>query len=353
VDNESQVLCDVRKGVGWITLNRPRAINSLTVDMVKQIDHQLEQWRNDPGVSLICIQGAGEKGFCAGGDMRFFYDHREDNVESLARSFFTLEYHMDEMIHRYPKPIIAYMDGIVMGGGVGISIGASERIVTERTKLAMPEMNIGFFPDVGASYFLNQMPGSIGRYLALTCEMLKAPDLLYVGAADRYIERGRWEEVFRAIESRNWTLNDHPSQTAEALSKLLDEFTVKTLPDAPLISLKEKIDAHFSFDTMEEIYYSLQQAATSGDEWAAHTIGTLRTKSPTSLKVALKQLIYGKHKTLEECFQMELGISLHFMHNHDFYEGVRAVLVDKDRNPQWKPSSLEEVTDEQVESFFG
>jgi enoyl-CoA hydratase/carnithine racemase len=345
---ETNILCYIDRGVGWLKLNRPQALNALSIEMVESLYATLDTWRADPKVSLICISGEGTKGLCAGGDMRFFYDQRNNNVEEYAQRFFTTEYRMDLMIHQYPKPILVYMDGIVMGGGVGLSVGASERIVTEKTKWAMPEMNIGFFPDVGASYFLNQMPGHIGRYLALTGETIQPADVMYIGAANRYMESTLWEEFINEIQKKNWNLHNARKQICE----LLDSFCSQRVEESPLSVLQSKIDKHFAYETVEEIVTSLGIAADLGDDWAFKTKSIIQSKSPTSLKVTLSQLQKGKNQSLTSCFNMELALSMNFMQNHDFYEGVRSVLVDKDRNPHWRPNSLAEVRKADVESYF-
>lgn len=345
---EQLVQSYVENGVGWIILNRPRALNALSFEMVDQIGKQLEQWKTDQGVSLIGIEGAGEKGLCAGGDIRALYDQRNSNLEEAAFSFFSTEYRMNIAVHQYPKPILAYMNGIVMGGGVGISAGAKYRIVTEKTKWAMPEMNIGFFPDVGASYFMNSMPGYLGRYLALSSLTVGPADVLYLGAADYYMDSQRWGDFRQAVREQNWELDTADKR----LGQLLDQYTVSTIPDAKLEAKREKIDRHFSRESMEEIMQSLDSAAVEGDEWAAQTADLLREKSPTSLKVTLEQMKRGSGKPLSDCFAMELALSMNLVKSHDFAEGVRAVLVDKDRNPKWSPASLEEVREEDVSACF-
>lgn len=345
---ESNVLCYVERGVGWLTLNRPKALNALNAEMVERMYDTLDAWRTDPRVAFVCISGAGTKGLCAGGDMRFFYDHRNSNVEEHARRFFTTEYRMDLMIHDYPKPIMVYMDGIVMGGGVGLSAGASERIVTEKTKWAMPEMNIGFFPDVGASYFLNQMPGHLGRYLALTGETIQAADVLYIGAADRYMESNRWGELIKEIQEREWNVDT----AREQLSRLLDSVCSNPTGDSLLSLLNEKIDLHFNYETVEDMIESLHEAARAGDDWTTKTRDIMLSKPPSSLKVTLRQLQKGKNQSLPLCFDMELALSMNFMQCNNFYEGVRAVLVDKDRNPKWNPSELADLTEQEVDRFF-
>jgi enoyl-CoA hydratase len=345
---ETNVIFYVDRGVGWLKLNRPQTLNALSTEMVEYLYDILDAWRADPKVSLICISGEGTKGLCAGGDMRFFYDHRENDIEEYARRFFTTEYRMDLMIYQYPKPILVYMDGIVMGGGVGLSFGASERIVTEKTKWAMPEMSIGFFPDVGASYFLNKMPGYIGRYLALTGETIRSADAIFIGAANRYMESFLWEEFICEIQKKNWNLGN----AREQISKLLNSFCGHPIEKSCLSLLQPKIDKHFAYETVEEIVTSLGKATDLGDDWAYKTKSTIESKSPTSLKVTLSQLQKGKTLSLTSCFNMELALSMNLIQNHDFYEGVRSVLVEKDRKPHWRPKSLAEVRKEDVENYF-
>lgn len=348
MDTQKSVITEVQNGIGWIKLNRPRALNSLNVDMVDTMNELLKQWKSDDSVSFICIYGEGEKGFCAGGDMRTLYDLKEKGNEAYAKQFFSVEYGLDEAIHHYPKPVVVFMDGIVMGGGVGLSIGASHRIVTESSKWAMPEMNIGFFPDVGASYFLNQMPGLVGTYIALTASVFNASDALYIGAADYYMENKDWPRLKESMMEKRWT----PHTVETELDQLLESFRRPVSLPSSLSLLQDKIDQHFRFETIEEIISSLKQEARIGDEWAEKTLETLESMSPTSLKVTLRQMKKGKGQSLQACLEMERHLALHFMKCHDFYEGVRSVLVDKDRDPKWSPSTLHDVTERQVESFF-
>ncbi|MFT9850152.1 enoyl-CoA hydratase/isomerase family protein [Aneurinibacillus sp. REN35] len=351
VQTNNEVVFQVVNGVGHILLNRPKALNALSLSMVDEIGKKLAEWEQDSAVTLILIEGAGEKGLCAGGDMRSFYDKRDEDVEEHALNFFSIEYKMNLALHHYPKPILAYMNGIVMGGGVGVSIFASDRVVTERSKLSMPEMNIGFFPDVGGSYFLNQMPGEMGLYLALTAHLFTGADAVYLGAADYYIESAQWNAVKEEVQTLDWSRVER-EEAGVKLRELITKYAVDNMPPAPLAEVQEKVDQHFAFDSVAEILASLEQAAQAGDEWAKETAQTLRGKSPISLAVALEQLRRGKSMSIAECFHMEMNMSMHFMHSHDFYEGVRSVLVDKDRNPSWNPATIEDVRREDVDAFF-
>lgn len=344
----SPVLFDIQQGIGWITLNRPKVLNSLNTDMVKSIKEQLEKWKDNTDVAMICVVGAGEKGLCAGGDIRDLYDHRSSNMEDHAEQFFATEYMMDYAFSNFPKPVLVYMDGVVMGGGVGISVGASHRIVTEKTKWAMPEMNIGFFPDVGSSYFLNRLPGAIGKYLALTSSVITTSDVMELGYGDYYISQEDWPKLKQALGDRQWTVD----QANQELHELIATFARTNEEPSALLEKKDKIDKHFSFDTVEAIVKSLEQASEREDDWEHKTKETLLSKSPTSLKVTLEQQQRGKDLTYAASLRMELDVAMNFMNHGDFYEGVRSVLVDKDKSPKWSPASLEEVPDESVEAFF-
>lgn len=344
---EAQVLTDIENGLGWITLNRPRALNALSFKMVTMLEQILEEWKVNDQVSMIYLEGAGEKGLCAGGDIRSLYDKRDDDIIAFSCPYFQCEYRMDYLIHHYPKPIVAIMDGYVMGGGVGISNGATYRIVTERTKWAMPEMNIGFFPDVGASYFLNQMPGSLGRYLALTAETILAADVLYLGAADYFMQSDKLKEFKQSLMGM-----DKGGNPNERLNLGLQRLTSRCTEASSLKQVESEINKHFSLSSIEEILQSLTESASQGNTWAEEKKKTLEGKSPASLKIALEQLKRGRNLTLGECFQMELNLGMTFMLSHDFHEGVRAVVVDKDRQPRWNPGSIEEVSLEFVDSYF-
>lgn len=346
-NDAASVIAEVTNGAGWIKLNRPRAINSLQADMVETVLAQLEAWQSDERVALVCIEGEGDKGLCAGGDMRALYERKDRDAEAYAERFFSAEYRMDELIHRYPKPVVVFMHGIVMGGGVGLSIGASHRIVTETTRWAMPEMHIGFFPDVGASYFLNRFHGSLGRYLALTSRTIAPEDVLYIGAGDHYVTNENGERLKRAIRENKWAA----SLAGQQLNELIRQHAEQPEAASTLAALRAKVDEHFGRDTVEEIMASLAKDAET-DEWADQTMKELASKSPISLKVTLSQLQRGLGATLQQCLQMEIDLAMNFMTCDDFYEGVRAVLVDKDRNPRWKSTAPGSVTQDRVASFF-
>ncbi|WP_432407867.1 enoyl-CoA hydratase/isomerase family protein [Wukongibacter sp. M2B1] len=343
-----EILFEASNGVGWIKLNRPEKLNTFSDNMIELLYNQLLKWRIDSSIAILVIEGEGEKAFSAGGDVRQLYDLKDGNIIESAIESFSREYHMDLIMHLYPKPILSYMDGYVMGGGVGVSVTGSHRIVTERTKWAMPETSIGLYPDVGSSYFMNKIPGKIGRYLALTSKSINAVEALYAGVADYYIDSSSWKDLKQDICRKNWCLKG----AKEELTNLIVKYAKAPSMDSQIVDLQDKIDKHFSFNTMEEIIDSLHRSAEQGDKWAERTMKTILTKSPTSLKVTLRQLIEGEKKSVKECLMMELTMSINFMKCHDFFEGVRAVLVDKDKKPNWNPKTLEEVREEDVDLFF-
>jgi len=334
-------------GVATITLNRPKALNSLSYDMLQPIGQKLKEWEHDERIALIVLKGAGTKGFCAGGDIKTLYEARSNEVAlQHAERFFEEEYEIDTYIYQYTKPIIACLDGIVMGGGVGLTNGAKYRIVTERTKWAMPEMNIGFFPDVGAAYFLNKAPGYTGRFVALTASILKASDVLFINAADYFMTSDSLPKFLTELESVNWHKEDDVHTN---LKEVIRTFATAPNLESELAPSIEVINSHFAFDTIEEIIHSLEKDESS---FALKTKETLLSKSPISLKVTLKQFIDGKDKSVKECFATDLILAKNFMRHEDFFEGVRSVVVDKDQNPNYKYKQLSDVSEEDVNRFF-
>ncbi|WP_337969675.1 enoyl-CoA hydratase/isomerase family protein [Virgibacillus salexigens] len=334
-------------GVAVITLNRPKAINSLNYEMLVPIREKLLEWEQDDRICLVILKGAGAKGFCAGGDIKTLYQAK-DNKDGYdkAITFFTEEYLTDQLVTSFSKPILAILDGVVMGGGIGLSYGASHRIVTERSKWAMPEMNIGFFPDVGAAYFLNKAPGYAGRYLALTANVITATDVLYVNGADTAVSSNQLEALEKQVMETNWHIEQ---DRAAKLDLLLDTCHPTSIPDGEIEALQSKIDQHFSYGTVEQIIDSLK---SDNSKFASKTKETLLSKSPISLKVTLDQLIKGENKTLEECLETDLVLARNFLKSHDFYEGVRSVVIDKDRNPKYNYQQLSDVSPSVVNSFF-
>jgi len=322
-----------------ITLNRPKALNALTLDMAVTMTALLRAWADDPAVGVVLLDGAGERGLCAGGDIRALYDAARSG-DRLPEQFWATEYYLDVLIARYPKPFVAVMDGLVMGGGVGLSSHAAHRIVTERSAAAMPEVGIGFFPDVGASYWLARTPGFAGTYMALTGERMNAADAIFLQLADVHIASARLGELPQALAACR--------SAADVRERL------GALASAPAAGKVEAarpwIDACFSADDVEGIVGRL---ATVEDAAAQAALATMRKMSPTSLKVTLRNIRdAASFKRLEESFQQDYRIALACIAGHDFVEGIRAQIVDKDRNPRWQPDTLDGVTAGIVERHF-
>ncbi len=344
---EKEILFEARNHIGFVTLNRPAVLNALSSSMLVQMHAQLRQWALDASIYAVVVRGAGDRAFCAGGDVRAV--HASFTPSSNAhRDFFASEYRLDYFIHRYPKPYIALMDGIVMGGGMGIAQGASLRVVTDRTRMAMPEVGIGFFPDVGASYFLSRLPGALGIYLGLSGAQIRAADALYAGLADVYVPHEALDSLDTALSTLRWG-GDHTADMHGAVRALA---TAK-LPEPALASLRSAIDAHFSGSDIQAILQSLQSESSAAyHDWARHTLKMMAARSPLMMSVTARQLKRGRTMTLPDCFRMELGMVLHCFEQGDFREGVRALLVDKDNAPHWNPPRIENVTEEMIEAFF-
>ena len=349
---ESEILLGRAGGVATLTINRPQALNALTLDNYRRFAPALAAWAEDPSVHAVVVRGAGGRAFCAGGDVRAVYEAGRGigGARDLTAVFFREEYELIRDIHRFPKPYIAIIDGITMGGGAGISVNGAYRVATERTLFAMPETAIGLFPDVGATRFLNRCPGHIGRYLGLTGARLRAADALYCGFATHVATQEQVAALVAALAGTAWAKDGRSEQVAA----LLAEFAGDPGP-SPLAALRPAIDRCFAGESVEAILGQLAaEAAASGADagWAAETRAGLLTKSPTSLKVTLRQLMVGRDYDVEQALELEYRLTQHFMMAHDFYEGVRAALIDKDQTPRWRPASLAEIDDSTVEAYF-
>lgn len=331
---EPEVLVREQGSLGRITLNRPKALNSLTLGMVRAMTEAIEQWRTAEHITVVLIDGAGERGLCAGGDVRALHDAAKAGDESLPAAFWTEEYRLNSALSRYPKPVVGIMDGICMGGGVGITAHGSHRVVTERSKVGMPEVGIGFIPDVGGTYLLSRAPGELGTHLALTGAPVGGADAVLCGMADHYVPSANLPELVDALSSG-------------AVDEVLRKYA-EPAPEAPLAAEREWIDAAYSADTVEEVLRRLRERPEDAARQAAETI---EQKSPTSLKVTLKALRSG-YSSLEEALAQEYRLAMACVRIGDFVEGVRATLVDKDRNPRWSPATLSEVDDARVAEFF-
>ncbi|MEV7548616.1 enoyl-CoA hydratase/isomerase family protein [Amycolatopsis sp. NPDC089917] len=330
--NDVQFL--VHSGIGRITLNRPRALNSLNHDMVLAMLGHLEAWRSDPAVRAVLIDGAGDRGLCAGGDIRAIHeDARTGGTASLR--FWADEYRLNALISRYPKPYLALMDGLVMGGGVGVSAHGSHRIVTERSRVGMPEVGIGFVPDVGGTYLLSRTPGELGTHIALTAGSISGADAIHCGLADHFVSSEKIPDLLDALASR----------TPDSALELIAE----PAPPSSLAKDAEWIDQCYAADTVEEILARLH----AGGDAAATAAKEIEAKSPTSLKVTLRALRGAAAlPDLEAVLAQEFRISAHALSSAEFVEGIRAQIIDKDRSPKWSPATLSEVDDEIVDAYF-
>ena len=336
MDEQADVIVAAANGWGRLTLNRPRALNALTTDMCEAINAALLAWKDDPEVGAVLIDHAGERGFCAGGDIRKIAEGAAGDGEG-AKRFFTAEYRMNELLFRYPKPVVAVMDGITMGGGVGLSMPARIRIASERTVWAMPEGDIGLFPDVGSGWYLPRLPGEAGTWLALTGARLRAADMLALGIATHVVDAERISDLKARLLAGSF------DKTA------LADFTSEPGP-AQLAEHRASIDRQFAYDTVEEIVAALR-ADTSA--WAGEQAAALSKKCPTTLKTALRLVRQGLDQSgFASEMALEYRLAARMCSRHDFIEGVRAVIVDKDNAPQWRPSGLEEVSEEAIDALF-
>ena len=332
-----EVLTLVEGGVGRLRLNRPKAIHALTREMCVAMSDALLRWREDPAIRLVMIDHVDGRGFCAGGDIRLIAESgASDGV--AARRFFHDEYRLNHLLFTYAKPVIAFMDGITMGGGVGISQPANYRIATERTVYAMPESGIGLFPDVGAGWYLSRLPGRTGEFLALTGARIDGAECVALGLSTHYVPSERLDELKQALIAS-------PAE----IDRLVAEFAVAP-PEARIIGNRNKIDRLFAADRYEDVLAALK---ADGSEWAQKELATLATKSPQTCKVSLRLLAQGRdHVDFAEEMKVEYRVAAHICQRHDFIEGVRALIIDKDNSPKWDPPTPEGVTDHLLDQIF-
>jgi len=335
--SEAEVLTGIEGGVGRLTLNRPGALHALTTNMCRLMIDALVAWRGDPAVVAVMIDHTGERGFCAGGDIRMLAESGAgDGAE--AREFFFTEYRLNALLFDYPKPVVAIMDGVTMGGGVGLSMPAKFRVATERTTFAMPETGIGLFPDVGGGWFLPRLKDHAGLWLALTGAKIKAADCLALEIATHVVASAKVAELKAALIA-------DPSHIPEALAP----FTTDPGP-APVAAHLADIAHLFDAPSVEALVAKLQ---ADGSDWAKAQLSTLATKSPQTMKVAFRQLAEGGRLTrFADNMAMEYRIGARVVQKHDFLEGVRAVIVDKDNAPRWNPATLEGVTEAEIDAIF-
>lgn len=341
------VLATVRNRIGHLTLNRPGGLNALTLPMVRLLQQQLHAWQEDPQIVAVVLRANGEKAFCAGGDIRMLYDSHKSGA-TTHETFFEEEYALDEYLHTYRKPILALLDGFVLGGGMGLAQGATLRVITERTRMGMPEVAIGFFPDVGGSYFLPRLPGELGIYLGVSGIQVRAADALYAGLADCCINSEQLPELDRCLDRMNWTAHPH-----EALRTLLATLAVSKLPGSELKALRPAIDEYFALPDLPSIRTALlTESRPEFQDWAEETIRVLDSRSPLAMAVTLELLRRGRTLPLSDCFAQELHLDYQWFEQGDLMEGVRALLIDKDKAPRWNPPTLAELDRDRVMAFF-
>jgi len=336
------ILFERRGAAGIVTLNRPKALNAVTHGMVRALRVQLDRWADDVAVTRVVITAAGERAFSAGGDIRALADLGKAGRHDEALQFWREEYPLNAAIKNYRKPYVALIDGIAMGGGVGVSVHGSHRVAGDRFAFAMPEVGIGFFPDVGATWFLPRMPGELGTYCALTGERFGIADAIGGGIATHRVPSAEFGSLLDALTG------------AVSVDAVIAAFS-ESVGEGPIIQRKAAIDRLFGGGRVEDIIDALDREASSGgvdSAWAKKTAATMRTKSPLSLNLALAQVRRGKDWDFETCMRAEFRIVSRIVHGHDFYEGVRAVIVDKDNKPRWQPATLAEVSKAEVERHF-
>lgn len=341
------VLTDVRNHIGHLTLNRPLGLNAIDLSMVRSLQQQLDAWAVDDNVYAVVLRGAGEKAFCAGGDIRSLYDSFKRG-DREHQDFFAEEYALDLTLHHYRKPVVALLDGFVLGGGMGLAQAVDLRVVTERSRLAMPEVAIGYFPDVGGSYFLPRIVGELGIYLGVTGVQIAAADALYCGLADWYLQSARFAELDRQLNTLTWTLTP-----LKALQGVLAGLAVQHLPEPPLEKLRPAIDHFFALSDIPSIIEQLTEVTViDTHRWAVETANLMKTRSPLAMAVTLEMLRRGRHMSLQACFEMELHLDRQWFEQGDLIEGVRALIEDKDKKPQWNPLTVQALDAQRVARFF-
>ncbi|MBN9598630.1 MAG: enoyl-CoA hydratase/isomerase family protein [Afipia sp.] len=343
IDEAGDDLIIEREGTaGVIRLNRPSALNAVTLGMVRGISRALDVFEHDPAITTVLLEGAGERGLCAGGDIRSLYDNARIGSD-FGAVFWREEYVLDARIASFAKPFMAYMDGLVMGGGIGLAGHAAHRIVTDRTRLAMPEVGLGFFPDVGGTWILSRAPGEVGSYYGLTGNMMNGAEAVYTGFADHLIRTDDWAALRAALTQLP------PKANAADVTRMIEQVSAQG-EAVPIAAQRELIDRAFGHDSVEEIVSALR---SDGSEFARKTLAAINDKSPRGLKLTLKMLRLGRSSnSLEECLMREYRAALGVYASADFVEGIRAAIIDKDRNPTWSPPRIEDVTPQMIESYL-
>ena len=344
--SEAEILFEVKDGLGIVTLNRPKALNSLSHGMILEMEKVIPQWEKDPAVKAVVVRGAGDRAFCAGGDVAGLYrEMRDDPSGTTRRDFFRDEYIVNRRIYRYAKPWISLIDGIDMGGGVGLSVHGSHSVATEKFLFAMPETTIGLFPDVGGGYFLSRLPGALGTFLALTSHRLKSADALWAGIVQAHVPSAKLGELQAALGAADLSGPDPNKKVDQVIARFAEDPGVPTLP-----AMMQDIDRCFSAESLPEIVAKLRKR---GGGWADKQLAALLKLSPLSMAITLEQLKRCANRSFEDSMTIEYRMSQRCMQKgHDFFEGVRALLIDKDQKPKWNPPTIEGVTPALVEEHF-
>ena len=344
--SEAEILFEVKDGLGLMTLNRPKALNALTHGMILEMEKVMPRWETDPAIKAVVLRGAGDRAFCAGGDVTGLYREMRDNpTGTLRRDFFRDEYIVNRRIYRFAKPWISLIDGIDMGGGVGLSVHGSHSVASEKFLFAMPETTIGLFPDVGGGYFLSRLPGALGTFLALTSHRLKAADALWAGIVDAHVPSAAMADLQAALGAADLSGPDANRKVDAVIARFEGDAGAPTLP-----AMMHDIDRCFSVESLQEIVANLRKM---GGEWADKQLAALMKLSPLSMAITLEQLKRCANRSFEDSMTIEYRMSQRGMQKgHDFYEGVRALLIDKDQKPKWNPPTIDGVTRELVDEHF-
>lgn len=328
--------------IGSITLNRPSALNAISAEMVVAISRKLHAWAEDDEIFAVIVQGAGERAFSAGGDLKELYYAGKENRE-LAMPFFREEYRLNEYINKYPKPYIPLLHGFTMGGGLGLSVHGSHVVVAETTKLAMPETRVGLYPDTGASHFLSRCPNHIGMYMGLTSNTIDYNDAIFCGLAEYIVPYNKFTDLVTALCATDLRDNAHLMVT-----RTIEQFKVAP-GDSAIAAQAQQIETIFNKPSVEEIFAALEQ---DNNTWTAEQLATLQQRSPTSLKITHRSINTGANLDISECMEMEFNLTTRVLEGHDIYEGIRAVLIDKSHAPKWQPARIQDVSDADIAKMF-
>ena len=344
--SDAEILFEIKDGLGLMTLNRPKALNALSHGMILEMERVMPQWEKNPAVKAVVLRGSGDRAFCAGGDVAGLYREMRDNPSgTVRRDFFRDEYIVNRRIYRFAKPWISLIDGIDMGGGVGLSVHGSHSVASEKFLFAMPETTIGLFPDVGGGYFLSRLPGALGTFLALTSHRLKAADAQWAGIVDAYVPSAAMNELQAALGAADLSGPDANRKVDAVIARFAADPGMPTLP-----AMMPDIDRCFSAETLQEIVDKLRKHP--GD-WAQKQLAALMKLSPISMAITLEQLKRCANRSFEDSMTIEYRMSQNCMRpDHDFFEGVRALLIDKDQKPRWNPPTIEGVTQAMIEAHF-